>query len=123
MSAPYSLPWSLGSVEHANGDPVADTTVIWLSNGGTIEVEETKNAGRIANLILAAPDLLDALHGDPDCPEISPLSWLKSLIDHCKERGPKPDEEDPDAWFTMVREAEELHRKGTAAVSKAEGRS
>ncbi|ACL59936.1 hypothetical protein [Methylobacterium nodulans] len=61
MSAPYSLPWSLGSVEHVNGEPVTDTAVIYLSGSGVIEVNETENAGQVANLILAAPDLLDGL--------------------------------------------------------------
>jgi hypothetical protein len=72
---------------------------------------------------VATPDLYDALRGDPEMPEcISPLSWLKSMIDECLERGPSADCEDPDAWWMMVCEVKELHRKGTAAVARAEGR-
>ncbi|MBY0297444.1 MAG: hypothetical protein K2X71_15625 [Methylobacterium sp.] len=61
MTAALSLPWSLGSVERPNGEPVTDTAVIFLADGGMIEVEETEKAGRIANLILAAPAILTAL--------------------------------------------------------------
>jgi hypothetical protein len=60
-SAALSLPWSLGAVERPNGEPVTDTAVIFLADGGMIEVDETQNAGQIATVILAAPAILTAL--------------------------------------------------------------
>jgi hypothetical protein len=78
-----------------------------------------------ARLIAAAPDMAEALGGDPDMPEaINPLGWLKSMIDFCNE--PRIQtiiaaDEDPSALWEMIREVEELHRRGVAALAKARG--
>lgn len=73
------------------------------------------------HLIAAAPDLLAALRGDdPEAPkEIQPLSWLKSMIEYCKERGPFEADADPNSFWDMVSEVETLHKRATAAVARA----
>lgn len=55
---------------------------------------------------------------DPEEPEvIQPLSWLRSMIDECKERGPAEDCDDPEAFHMMVREVEQLHDRARTALS------
>lgn len=67
-------------------------------------------------------ELVEALRGEPDCPpEISPLSWLRSMIAECNERGPAADNDDPDAFWEMVREVETMHDKASAALSRLTG--
>lgn len=63
--------------------------------------------------------LESAMRGDPEVPEISPLSWLRSMIDECKARGPSADNDDPDAFWEMVREVEALHTNATAALEQS----
>jgi hypothetical protein len=59
-----------------------------------------------------------ALVPDPDEPEvIQPLSWLRSMIDECRERGPSDDCDDPDAYWQMVREVEGLYDRARAALN------
>jgi hypothetical protein len=65
--------------------------------------------------------LRQALVGDPEMPDcIRPLSWLDSMIDECKRRGPSADEEDPDAYWTMVQEVESLLGNVRSALKTAE---
>lgn len=92
--------------------------VLAIGSFGIARPDETEAN---ANLIAAAPDMLAALRGEnsePHC--ISPLSWLRSMIDDCKDRL-GDDREDPDAYAMMIREVEGLYRNGLAAVAKAEG--
>lgn len=74
-------------------------------------------------LIACAPDLLAALAGDdPETPEqISPLSWLRSMVDACDtaEAVEALGGDDPAAWRDMVREVRALLDRGRAAVAKA----
>lgn len=59
-----------------------------------------------------------ALLGQDDTPrEISPLSWLHSLIEECRRRGPAVDDEDPAAYFEMLRECEALLQGVDAALA------
>lgn len=63
-------------------------------------------------------NLQQALIPDPDMPEqIQPLSWLRSMIEDCRTRGPAADDDDPDAYYEMVREVEQLHERIKAALS------
>lgn len=113
-------PWLAVWMPDGEGATYFDGFIHPLPDGECEDIDVERRAN--ACLIAAAPDLYDALRGDPEMPEcISPLGWLKSMIDECLERGPSADCEDPDAWWQMVREVEELHRKGSAAVAKAEG--
>lgn len=76
---------------------------------------------QIAAMAALNVELLDALRGEPECAEISPLSWLFSMIEYCKQRtAADENDEDPLATAEMIREVEELYRKGKAAVAKTE---
>jgi hypothetical protein len=62
-------------------------------------------------MVMVPRETFDALRGDPDCPEISPQSWLFSMIDYCKERARvDEDDEDPMATLEMISEVEHLHK-------------
>lgn len=78
-------------------------------------------ADAIEHLCAANADLLGALRGrDPDEPPcIQPLSWLRSLIDDARERGPAPTCDDLDAYDMMLREVEDFHARCRAAITKA----
>lgn len=110
--------------QHTPGPWIVDIdgrNIIGQGNGYPVVAKAKRDED--VHLIAAAPEMLEAMQGDPECPEISPLSWLKSAIDELRERGPAEDCDDPDAFWMMVREIEDLHRKGTAAIAKAEGLS
>lgn len=62
------------------------------------------------------------LTADPNMPrEITPLSWLRSMVDACD--GPDAVQalggSDPDAWFDMCREVRGLLDKATATLAPA----
>jgi len=64
--------------------------------------------------------LLSAIQGDdPEMPDpIRPIGWLHSMILECRERGPRQDEDDPEAYWEMVREVEQLYAKIKSALEK-----
>jgi hypothetical protein len=62
-------------------------------------------------------DLIEALRGDPEIPEISPLSWLRSMIRECQERGPAITNDDPDAFYEMVREVQQMEERCSAIIA------
>lgn len=97
----------------------------WIRSGKWNEVTTVPPAKEAdARLIAAAPTFYATAAGaDPEIPEvIRPVSWLWSMIDECRSRGPSEDCDDPDAFWKMVREVEELHQGLMAAIAKAEGR-
>lgn len=113
MSTHTPRPWAYGS-----------RTIVSTSDGRTV-VPWTRSDMTIddARLISAAPDFLAAARGDDEeMPRpIWPIGWLESMINECRARGPKATDDDPDAYWMMVDEVQNLHRNLRAAVAKAEG--
>lgn len=112
MSTHTPGPWAYGSRIITN-----------LSTGRDVVVTERDMTIDDARLISAAPDFLAAARGDDEeMPRpIWPIGWLESMINECRARGPKATDDDPDAYWMMVEEVQNLHRNLRAAVAKAEG--
>jgi len=103
----------------ASSDGHGNTTVAQVYGFSPEEVRVRAKA------ISALPDLLQALAGnDPDTPEcLSPLSWLRSMVDACNTctAAEELGGEDQEAWFMMVQEVQVLLNRAEAAVRKARG--
>lgn len=103
----------------ASSDGRSNTTVAQVFGFSPEEVKARALA------VSAAPNLLKALTGDDlDAPEcISPLSWLRSMVDACDstEAANGLGGDDPDAWMMMVQEVWRFLDQAEAAVKKARG--
>jgi hypothetical protein len=69
--------------------------------------------------------LEEAFSGPVDTPEvISPLSWLRSMIEACKEQGPSADGDscDAEAFFEMISEVETFEKNARAVLQSSGGK-
>lgn len=110
------------------GIPLGATPAARTERARILAVEIEGNAGIIDEALSPAltalsgiNDLLLAVHGEPNSEmpaAIRPLSWLYEMIKDCKARGPAPDCEDTNAFWTMVSEVEAMHAAAAAALKK-----
>lgn len=110
-------PWSYELHELSSGY----SAIVYDANGQRVGTDHLTEID--ARRIVAGPDYHAAVCGtDPDLPrEIRPVSWLRSLIQDARKRGPAEDDDDPQSWWEMLSECEALLAGLEAAARRFDG--
>lgn len=107
------------------GNYIREVAGVWrqAKSGGSSWDDSEAEAN--ARLIAAAPDFYKAINGIPD--DVSPLGWLRAVIEHYGELLAKSieagDEEDPEACHMALGEVKAMFAALQAATAKADGRA